>query len=585
MKTTYIIKRLLPYLTKHKKIIILDILCALFMAVSNMFAPLIVRHITNAENLTMELIMSAAAIYVAGIAGTSLAKFYMTHMGNVFGARVETDMRFDLFKHLQKLSYSFYSENSIGQIMSRLTNDLTDSASFVHIVPEQLLVAVGTIIISFIILIKINIALTLVVFGFLPIVFFVTKYFNHRMRVTMKEQRVQVGEINSQAEDTLSGIRLVKSFTNEQAETDKFAERNNLYLKIKSKTFLQLAGFRTTTSTVGGVVYLSVVVLGAIFMLNGKILAGDYAAYLLSITTLWQCVGTLVNFTEQFQRGMTGIERFVELMDIKPEIIDKPNPKTLTGDESSIEFKNVSFKYKDAGDYVLKNISFKINKGENVAFVGPSGGGKTTLINLIPRFYDVTDGAVLIDGCDIRDLKISAVRKIIGIVQQDVYLFSGTVYENIVYGRLDATREEVIKAAKKAGAHEFISALDNGYDSYIGERGVKLSGGQKQRISIARVFLKNPPILILDEATSALDNESERLIQESLEQLSKGRTVITIAHRLTTIQNADKIMVLTPNGIEETGTHGELMNRRGIYYNMQMAAERSRFCSNDSPMA
>ncbi len=569
MKTTYIIKRLLPYLTKHKKIIILDILCALFMAVSNMFAPLIVRHITNAENLTMELIISSAAVYVAGIAGTSLAKFYMTHMGNVFGARVETDMRFDLFRHLQKLSYSFYSDNSIGQIMSRLTNDLTDSASFVHIVPEQLLVACGTIIISFIILIEINITLTLVVFGFLPIVFFVTKYFNHRMRATMREQRVQVGEINSQAEDTLSGIRVVKSFTNEQAETDKFGERNNLYLKIKSKTFLQLAGFRTTTSTVGGVVYLSVVVLGAIFMLNGKILAGDYAAYLLSITTLWQCVGTLVNFTEQFQRGMTGIERFVELMDIEPEITDKPDPKTLTGDESSIEFKNVSFRYKDAGDYVLKNISFKINKGENVAFVGPSGGGKTTLINLIPRFYDVTGGAVLVNGCDIRDLKISAVRKNIGIVQQDVYLFSGTVYENIIYGRLDATREEVIEAAKKAGAHEFISALDNGYDSYIGEHGVKLSGGQKQRISIARVFLKNPPILILDEATSALDNESERLIQESLEQLSKGRTVITIAHRLTTIQNADKIMVLTPNGIEETGTHAELMDRRGIYYNMQ----------------
>ncbi len=574
MKTSYIIKRLLPYLTKHKKIIMLDILCALFMAVSNMFAPMIVRHITNAENLTIDLIISAAALYVAGIAGTSLAKFYMTHMGNVFGARVETDMRFDLFKHLQKLSYSFYSENSIGQIMSRLTNDLTDSASFVHIVPEQLLVAVGTIIISFIILFKINIALTLVVFGFLPIVFVITKYFNHRMRVTMKEQRVRVGEINSQAEDTLSGIRLVKSFTNEQAETDKFAERNNLYLKIKSKTFFQLAGFQTTTSTVGGVVYLSVVVLGAIFMLNGKILAGDYAAYLLSITTLWQCVGTLVNFTEQFQRGITGIERFVELMDIEPEIIDKPNPKTLTGSESSIEFKNVSFKYRDAGDYVLKNISFKISKGENVAFVGPSGGGKTTLINLIPRFYDVTDGAVLINGCDIRDLKINSVRKIIGIVQQDVYLFSGTVYENIIYGRLDATRGEVIEAAKKAGAHEFISALDNGYDSYIGEHGVKLSGGQKQRISIARVFLKNPPILILDEATSALDNESERLIQESLEQLSQGRTVITIAHRLTTIQNADKIMVLTPNGIEETGTHGELMDKRGIFYNMQMAAAK-----------
>lgn len=575
MKTTYILKRLIPYLIQHRILIIFDILCALFIAASNVVAPMIVRYISNGtDKLTIKFIISVTAIYLAIVAVTAAANFYMVHMGNVFGARVETDMRLDLFKHLQRLSYSFYSENSIGQIMSRLTNDLTDSASFVHIVPEQLLVAGGTIIASFIILLRINIPLTLVVFAFLPFVFLSTKYFNKHMRETMKEQRVQVGSINSQIEDTLSGIRLVKSFTNEKAEIEKFSKRNNLYLKIKSKTYFQLAGFQTTTSSLGGIVYITVVALGAVFMMNGEIQSGDYAAYILYISTLWNCIRTLVNFTEQFQRGMTGIERFLELMDTRPEIIDTPNSKPLDNGDDSIEFKNVSFRYKGAERDVFNNISFRINKGENVAFVGPSGGGKTTLINLIPRFYDVSSGEILINDTDIRKLKISSIRQAIGIVQQDIYLFSGSVFENIIYGKLNASRDEVIEAAKQAGAHEFIMNLENGYDTYIGEHGVKLSGGQKQRISIARVFLKNPPILILDEATSALDNESERLIQESLEQLSKGRTVITIAHRLTTIQNADKIMVLTKNGIEETGSHNELMDKRGIYYNMYTAARR-----------
>lgn len=575
MKTTYIVKRLMPYLKKYRKLVIFDMLCAIFMTVLNVVAPMIVRYISNdAEKLTMSSVLLATVIYIATIAITAAANFYIVHMGNVFGAKVETDMRFDLFKHLQRLSYSFYSENSIGDIMSRLTSDLTDSASFIHIVPEQLLIAGGTIIVSFIILLRINIPLTLIVFAFLPFVFISTKYFNKHMRITMKEQRIQVGSINSQIEDTLSGIRLVKSFTNEKAEIEKFSERNNLYLKIKSKTYFQLAGFRTTTSCLGGAVFITVVALGAIFMMNGQIKSGDYAAYILYTQTLWGCIGTLVNFTEQFQRGMTGIERFLELMDTKPEIIDTPNPMLLNNSDGRIELKNVCFRYKGSDKDVLSNISFKINNGENVAFVGPSGGGKTTLINLIPRFYDVSSGEILINGINIHKLKISSIRKAIGIVQQDVYLFSGTVFENIVYGKLDASRDEVIEAAKKAGAHEFIMNLENGYDPYIGEHGVKLSGGQKQRISIARVFLKNPPILILDEATSALDNESERLIQESLEHLSKGRTVITIAHRLTTIQNADKIMVLTKNGIEETGSHNELMDKRGIYYNMYTASRR-----------
>lgn len=575
MKTSYVFKKLLPYIGRHKGLIAIDTFCSLIIAAANVVMPVIVRNITNAANsLTIRLICAVSAIYAAVVAATAIANFYRVHIGTLFATRVETDMRLDLFKHLQKLSHSFYSENSIGQIMSRLTNDLSGSASFIHLLPEQMIVSCVTIIISFIVLLRVNITLTLVVFAFLPVVFLSTRHFNRRIKATMKEQRVQIGKINSQAEDTLSGIRVVKSFTNEDAEILKFAEKNNAFLNIKVQTYLQFAGFLTTISALGNIVYIVVVAIGALFMMRGEIRAGDYAAYLLYIGALWQCIRTVADFTDQFQQGITGIERFAEIIDIEPEITDAQNAKPLrTGDES-IEFRNVSFHYKNADKNVLSNINCKINRGENAAFVGPSGGGKTTLINLIPRFYDVSGGKILINGDDIRELKISSVRQAIGIVQQDVYLFSGTVYENIIYGRLDASREEVIEAAKQAGAHEFIMSLENGYDTYIGEHGVKLSGGQKQRISIARVFLKNPPILILDEATSSLDNESERLIQESLEHLSKGRTVITIAHRLTTIQNADKIMVLTSNGIEETGSHNELMDKKGIYYNMQMAAKK-----------
>lgn len=575
MKTSYIMKRLMPYLAKYKKLIVIDLICAVIAAASNIVSPMAVRYITNRiDTLTFSALAAVTMIYTLILAAASAVNFYMGHMGNVFGARVEADMRLDLFTHLQKLSYSFYAENSIGQIMARLTGDLNDCASFVHIVPEQLIVAGGTMIVSFIMLIRINIPLTLTVFAFLPLVFISTKYFNRRMRATMKEQRVQVGEINARIGDTLSGIRLVKSFTNENAEIQKFAKRNSLYLKIKSKTFSHIAGFQVTTSSLGGVIYIAVVALGAVFMMKGSIKAGDYAAYILCISTLWTCIRTLVGFTEQFQRGMTGIERFLEIMDTKPEIEDMPGAEELTGDNGSIEFKNVSFRYKGADRNVLKNISFKIRNGEHVALAGPSGGGKTTLINLIPRFYDVSDGEIRINGEDIRKLKIRSIRQAIGIVQQEVYLFSGTVFENIVYGKPDASRSEVVEAAKRAGAHEFITELENGYDTYIGENGVKLSGGQKQRISIARVFLKNPRILILDEATSSLDNESERFIQESLEALSAGRTVITIAHRLTTIQNADRIMVLTQNGIEETGSHNELMSREGVYYNLYLSAAK-----------
>lgn len=573
MKISYMVKRLLPYIKRHRRILILDLFCAIFQAISNNVPPMVVRQISNqADAVTVELLIQVMGIYLAFTVFTSIANFYMNYMGNVFSVRVETDMRKDLFKHLQELSYSFYSENPIGQIMSRLTNDLSDSSTFIHTVPQQLLIAGGTLVMSFCILLRINIPLTLMVFATLPLIFVGTRYFNRRMRITMKEQRVELGRINSQVEDTLAGIRVVKSFANEDAEIDKFGVRNKKYLDIKSKTYFHLAGFQCFTGTLGGVIYLAVAVLGGVFLMNHKIQAGDYAAYILYISTLWTSIRTLVGFTENFQRGMTGIERFLELMDTESEMVNCPDARILEHCDGEIEFKEVSFRYKGVDRDVLHDISLKINKGESVAFVGASGGGKTTLVNLIPRFYDVTAGEVLIDGSDIRKWELNSVRQAIGIVQQDVYLFSGTVYENILYGRLNATRDEVIAAAKQAGAHEFIQNLENGYDTYVGEHGVKLSGGQKQRISIARVFLKNPPILILDEATSALDNESERLVQESLEELSKGRTVITIAHRLTTVQGVDRIMVLTREGIEETGTHSELMAKKGIYFNMYTIA-------------
>lgn len=573
MRLSYLVKRLLPYIGRHKGLLAVDVVCAVFLAVSNNVPPMAVRQISNhADAVSVGLLVQVMGIYLAVTVFTSLAYFYMNYWGNVFSVRVETDMRQDLFRHLQALSYSYYSENPMGQIMSRLTNDLSDSSAFLHTVPQQLLIAGGTLVMSFCILLRINIPLTVMVFATLPLIFVGTRYFNRRMRSTMKEQRVELGKINSQLEDTLAGIRVVKSFGNEGAEIEKFAARNKIYRDIKSRTFFHLAGFQCFTGTLGAVVYLAVAVVGGIFLMNHRILAGDYAAYILYISTLWTSIRTLVGFTENFQRGLTGIERFLELMDTEPEIADCGDARTLERCDGEIEFKEVSFRYKGTDRDVLHNISLKINKGESVAFVGASGGGKTTLVNLIPRFYDVTEGEVLIDGSDIRKWKLGSVRQAIGIVQQDVYLFSGTVYENILYGRLDATRDEVIEAAKQAGAHEFIENLENGYDTYVGEHGVKLSGGQKQRISIARVFLKNPPILILDEATSALDNESERLVQESLEELSRGRTVITIAHRLTTVQNADRIIVLTREGIEETGTHRELMEKKGMYFNMYTIA-------------
>lgn len=569
-KNKNLILRFLPYYKKYKGTLFLDLFCATVATGCELIFPIIIKFLTDAASadvtsLTVRLIMSVGIGYLAIGIIDIIASYYMTSIGHIMGAKLETDMRKDLFSHLKKLSYSFYDETKLGQIMSRITNDLFDITEFSHHCPEEFFIAALKIIGSFIILSFINIPLTLIVFAFLPLTLIIVTYFNKKMRKIQKQTRVQIGEINSQIENSIGGIRVVKSFANEEIEQNKFDNGNNKFLFIKKSFYKYLAGLQGFNKLSNSIVYVSVAVIGTIFILKGLISAGDFIAYILYITTLLTSILRIIDFTEQFQKGMTGIERFFEIMDTPIEIKDKENAIELKNVKGDILFKDVSFKYSDESDHVLEHINLHVSPGENIALVGPSGGGKTTLCNLISRFYDVTSGAIYIDGNDIKDITQKSLHNSIGVVQQDVYLFSGTIAENIEYGKPGATKEEIINAAKLAGADEFIKSLDNGYDTYAGERGVKLSGGQKQRISIARVFLKNPPILILDEATSALDNYSEKIIQDSLEKLSKGRTTITIAHRLTTIKNADTIFVLTENGIEETGTHSELIKKGGIY--------------------
>lgn len=573
MKMGYLIKRFIPYFRKYKWILVLDLLCASLTTVCELVFPMLVRYITdmginNMAGLTVGIIIKIGLFYLVLRIIDSAANFYMADTGHIMGARIETDMRRDLFSHLETLSHSYYAEHKVGQIMARITSDLFDITEFAHHCPEEFFIAGLKIIVSFIILCGVNVPLTIIMFASLPLIFAFVKFFNTRMRRAFKLQRNQIGEINSQVEDSLLGIRVVKSFANEDIEAEKFEDGNKRFLDTKKLGYFYMAGFHTSNRAFEGVMYLIVVVAGALFMINGKISPADLTAYLLYVSTLLATLRTIIQFTEQFQRGMTGIERFLEIMDAPSDITEKDNADELENVQGNIKFDSVSFHYQDDKNNVLTNINLDIKKGDSVALVGPSGGGKTTMCNLIPRFYDVTAGRILIDGQDIKDVTLKSLRNSIGVVQQDVYLFSGTVYENIAYGLPGASREDVIEAAKLAGAHEFISALENGYDTYVGERGVKLSGGQKQRISIARVFLKNPPILILDEATSALDNESEKIVQDSLEKLAKGRTVFTIAHRLTTIRNANMILVLTENGIEEQGTHQELIDKGGLYYNL-----------------
>ncbi len=573
LNTGKLLRRFAPYYKGYMGTVIFDLFCAALTTLCELVLPLIVRSITNQAiddlaGLTVNFILKLGGIYIFLRLIDAAAAYYMASVGHVMGSRIETDMRRDLFAHLQQLSFSYYSNTKVGQIMARITGDLFEVTEFAHHCPEEFFIAAIKITASFIILAGMNLWLTLMVFILLPLMLLFTRIFNKRMRKAFMDSRHQVGELNAQVEDSLLGIRVVKSFTNEPMEEEKFRDGNQQFLQTKREAYRAMAGFHTTTRVFDGLMYILVVIVGALLIIGGQITPGDFVAYLLYISTLLTSIRRIVEFTEQFQRGMTGIERFCQIMDAPLEIKDAPGAGELQNVKGEIGFEDVSFGYSDDDKQVLANLNLRVKAGENVALVGPSGSGKTTLCNLIPRFYDVTSGRITVDGQDIRGLTQKSLRENIGLVQQEVYLFSGTVYENIAYGKPGATREEIERAAKQAGAHEFIKELPEGIDTFVGERGVKLSGGQKQRVSIARVFLKNPPILILDEATSALDNESERLVQKSLESLAKGRTTFTIAHRLTTIRNATVIWVLTDKGVEEQGTHAQLMEKRGVYYSL-----------------
>ncbi len=573
MKTSELVRRFLPYFRPYRGMLALDLFCAMLTTLCDLVLPMIVRSITglassSAAALTVAYVLKVGGVYVLLRLVDTVANYIMVARGHVMGTYIERDMRHALFEHLQEMGFAYYSNAKVGQIMARITSDLFDVTEFAHHCPEEFLIAAIKITVPFVILLGINPVLTLIIFLMLPIMLVLARHFNKKMRAAFKESRHQVGEINAQVEDSLLGIRVVKSFANEPMEIDKFDRGNEEFVRIGRRKYRYMAGYNTTTRSFDGVMYIVVVIVGALFIIDGKITAADYMAYLLYISTLLTSIRRVVDYAEQFQRGMTGIERFCEIMDVQPDVNDAPGAKELTGVKGDVTFDHVSFHYNDNDRTVLADINETVKAGDKIALVGPSGGGKTTFCNLIPRFYDVSGGRILIDGQDIAQLTQRSLRENIGMVQQEVYMFSGTIYENIAYGLPGATREQVETAAKQAGADGFIRELPDGYDTYVGERGVKLSGGQKQRISIARVFLKNPPILILDEATSALDNESERLVQESLEKLSKGRTTFTIAHRLTTIRGATSIWVLTQDGIVEKGTHQELMAKKGKYYEL-----------------
>ena len=556
MKTKTLLKRFIPYYKNYKHILVLDLICAGLTSVCELVLPVIMRNLTNMATqnlaaLTVVYVLKLGAMYLGLRLLDGAANYYMAGMGHVMGTYIETDMRRDAYAHLQKLSNTYYNNTKVGQIMGRITNDLFDVTEFAHHCPEEFFIAALKAGFSFVILFGVSPLLTLLIFLCLPLMFFVCLKLSRKQKQAFRDQRQQIGELNARIEDSLLGQRVVKAFTNEEKENQKFEEDNIKFLGIKRRSYSIMATFSTTIRLFDGLMYLVVIIAGGTLLTKGMITAGDLVAYTMYVSTMITTIRRIIEFAEQFQRGMTGIERFLEIMDSEIEIFDEPDAVEMPVPKGEVVFENVSFEYSDDHNEVLRNVSLKIHAGEKLALVGPSGGGKTTLCNLIPRFYDVTDGKIMIDGVDIRNYTLKSLRGNIGVVQQDVYLFSGTVRENILYGKLDATEEEMIEAAKKAEAHEFIMNLKDGYDTYIGERGVKLSGGQKQRVSIARVFLKNPAILILDEATSALDNESEAAIVKSLDKLSEGRTTLTIAHRLSSIQNSDRVLELTSEGICE----------------------------------
>ena len=571
------LKKFIKYYGPYKTVFFLDLICATVISAVDLAFPQILRTLTrtlftrDTASIINALIPIALALLTMYII-QSLCKYYVSYQGHMMGANMERDMRQQLFDHYEKLSFSYYDQNNSGQMMSKLVSDLFDIAEFAHHGPENLFISLIKIVGSFTFLFIINwkLAIPMVVLVFLMFLFSMSQ--NKRMQATFMENRRKIGDVNASLQDTLSGIRVVQAFANEEVERNKFQKSNHAFLISKRNNYSCMGNFMGWNLFFQGMMYLVTLVFGGYLIAHGQMQAGDLAMYALYIGIFISPIQILVELTEMIQKGLSGFRRFLSVVETEPDIKDSPGAKVLENVNGDVSFENVSFHYSDDDALVLSNLSFKIPAGRSIALVGPSGSGKTTICSLLPRFYDVTDGRITIDGHDVRGLTLKSLRSQIGIVQQDVYLFVGTIRENISYGKPDATADEIIEAAKKANIHDFIEELPDGYDTFIGERGTRLSGGQKQRISIARVFLKNPPILILDEATSALDNESERYIQESLEELAKDRTTITIAHRLSTIRNADEIYVIAENRIAERGTFKELMDQNGIYahyYEMQ----------------
>ena len=569
-------KKFLSYYRPYLRLFLADMFCAMIAAGITLVFPMIIRYITGtvliADNFEMGIIYKLGIFMVVLVIVEYLCNYFVAYQGHVMGVYMERDLRNELFQHYQKLSFSFYDEQKTGQLMSRLTNDLFSLTELYHHGPEDIVISFIKFFGAFIILATINLKLTLIVFAFIPVMGAFIYYYNRKMKRAFKRNKQRVGDINARIEDNLSGIRVVKSFGNESHEIIKFHDENSRYVSSKKNSYFYMGKFHSGLGAFTSMVTVAAVFFGAIFISNDGLNTADLIAFLLYINNLIDPVKKFINFTEQFQDGITGFERFMEILEIEPDIKDKKDAHNLLDVKGAIEYRHVGFRYNQKSDYVLKDIDLKVAPGEYIALVGSSGAGKTTICSLLPRFYEVSEGDIFIDGQNIKDIKLNSLRQNIGIVQQDVYLFAGTILDNIRYGRFDATDEEVIEAAKKANAHDFIMELPDGYDTDCGQRGVKLSGGQKQRLSIARVFLKNPPILIFDEATSALDNESEHIVQQSLESLAKNRTTLVIAHRLSTIKNAKRICVLSTKGIEEEGTHDELLAKNGQYatfYKMQ----------------
>jgi ATP-binding cassette subfamily B protein len=563
-------KKFVSYYRPYIGLFLADMACALIVSAITLLLPLCARHVTkdilpgNVSQAPNQIyLMGALMLALVGV--HTLCTMFIDFQGHMMGAKMESDMRSELFEHYQKLSFSFYDERTTGQLMTRITNDTFALAELYHHGPEDIVVTCLTVFGAFIILLTVNVALTVIVFLFLPIMAVHALYFNQKMKVALRSSRDRIGDINAQVEDTLAGVRVVKSFTNEDVEKGKFARANERFLTSRRDGYKSEAYFSGGLTAFTQLITVAVIIFGGVAIVRSSLDLADLLTYLLCVGILIAPIQKLINFGRLYQEGITGFHRFMDILELAPDLRDTADAVDLRQVRGHVEFEDVSFKYRDDYEYVLRNLSLEIQTGEYVALVGSSGVGKTTLCSLIPRFYDVSAGKILLDGHDIRSVTLRSLRRSIGIVQQDVYLFAGTIAENIRYGKPDASRQEIIDAAKQAYAHDFILALPHGYDTDIGQRGVRLSGGQKQRLSIARVFLKNPPIIIFDEATSALDNESEKAVQDSLEKLAHNRTTLIIAHRLSTIRNAQRIVVLTATGIAEQGTHMELLAANGIY--------------------